>query len=46
MSEKHIFSDSDGLVVKSLRGAVALNPVLRLYVQKWLKVLGTNLTNS
>ncbi|KAG2148927.1 DAK1 DegV-like protein [Suillus clintonianus] len=31
MSHKHIYNSSDGLVLKSLRGAVALNPALRLH---------------
>ncbi|KAG6336429.1 hypothetical protein ID866_2672 [Astraeus odoratus] len=31
MADKHIFSSSDGLVLASLRGAVALNPALRLH---------------
>ncbi|KAG0704151.1 DAK1 DegV-like protein [Suillus ampliporus] len=31
MSQKHIYNSSDGLVLKSLRGAVALNPALRLH---------------
>ncbi|KAJ3807345.1 DAK1/DegV-like protein [Lentinula lateritia] len=31
MSRKHVYSSSDGLVMKSLQGAVALNPSLRLH---------------
>ncbi|KZT18852.1 DAK1/DegV-like protein [Neolentinus lepideus HHB14362 ss-1] len=31
MSSKHVFNSPQGLVVKSLRGAVALNPSLRLH---------------
>ncbi|EGN97290.1 hypothetical protein SERLA73DRAFT_169673 [Serpula lacrymans var. lacrymans S7.3] len=31
MSTKHIFDSSDGLVLKSLRGAVALSPALRIH---------------
>ncbi|EPQ50477.1 Dak1-domain-containing protein [Gloeophyllum trabeum ATCC 11539] len=31
MSSKHVFDSPQGLVVKSLRGAVALNPSLRLH---------------
>lgn len=31
MTTKHVFESSDGLVLKSLRGAVALNPSLRLH---------------
>ncbi|KAL4071934.1 DAK1 DegV-like protein [Scleroderma citrinum] len=31
MTDKHIFSSPDGLVLTSLRGAVALNPALRLH---------------
>ncbi|EJD04928.1 Dak1-domain-containing protein [Fomitiporia mediterranea MF3/22] len=31
MSTKHVFDSSDGLVLKALRGAVALNPDLRLH---------------
>ncbi|RDB27554.1 Dihydroxyacetone kinase 1 [Hypsizygus marmoreus] len=31
MSTKHIFNSADGLVLKALRGAVALNPALRLH---------------
>ncbi|KAL5520362.1 hypothetical protein ACEPAG_9586 [Sanghuangporus baumii] len=31
MSTKHVFESSDGLVLKALRGAVALNPDLRLH---------------
>ncbi|THH20892.1 hypothetical protein EW146_g574 [Bondarzewia mesenterica] len=31
MSNKHIFNSPQGLVLKSLRGAVALNPALRLH---------------
>ncbi|KAI5118762.1 hypothetical protein M0805_004848 [Coniferiporia weirii] len=31
MSNKHVFNDPDGLVLKALRGAVALNPGLRLH---------------
>jgi len=30
MSSKHVFNDPEDLVVKSLRGAVILNPALRL----------------
>ncbi|KAH7868859.1 DAK1/DegV-like protein [Lentinula edodes] len=31
MSRKHVYCSSDGLVMKSLQGAVALNPSLRLH---------------
>ncbi|KAJ3867129.1 DAK1/DegV-like protein [Lentinula novae-zelandiae] len=31
MSRKHVYGSSDGLVMKSLQGAVALNPSLRLH---------------
>lgn len=31
MSTKHIFDTTDGLVDKTLRGAIAVNPALRLY---------------
>ncbi|PFH48254.1 hypothetical protein AMATHDRAFT_65896 [Amanita thiersii Skay4041] len=31
MSTKHVFSSGEGLVVKSLRGAVRLNPALKLH---------------
>ncbi|KAJ4490735.1 DAK1/DegV-like protein [Lentinula aciculospora] len=31
MSLKHVYNSSDGLVVKSLQGAIALNPSLRLH---------------
>ncbi|KAJ3889173.1 DAK1/DegV-like protein [Lentinula edodes] len=31
MSRKHVYGSSDGLVMKSLQGAVALNPALRLH---------------
>ncbi|KAH7904242.1 DAK1 DegV-like protein [Hygrophoropsis aurantiaca] len=31
MSHKHIFNSPDGLVLKSLRGAAALNPLIRLH---------------
>ncbi|KAF8152613.1 hypothetical protein B0H34DRAFT_755406 [Crassisporium funariophilum] len=31
MSTKHLYNSADGLVLKSLKGAVALNPVLRLH---------------
>ncbi|KAI5980600.1 DAK1 DegV-like protein [Pisolithus marmoratus] len=32
MADKHIFSSPDGLVLASLKGAVALNPTLRLHL--------------
>ncbi|THG99086.1 hypothetical protein EW145_g7326, partial [Phellinidium pouzarii] len=31
MSSQHVFDSPDGLVLKALRGAVALNPALRLH---------------
>jgi len=31
MSSKHFYTSADGLVLKSLRGAILLNPSLRLY---------------
>lgn len=30
MTSKHVYDSSEGLVLKSLRGAAALNPSLRL----------------
>lgn len=32
MNAKHLYDSADGLVLKSLRGAVALNPGIILYV--------------
>lgn len=36
MSNKHIFESAEGLVLASLRGTVAQNPALRLYVSDFI----------